>query len=319
MKKPIESKESQFTQRIKSIYPLDFEPVLKTHSVDLPKSFRINNFKSQPKVVIESLRAQGFEIKKGKLPNSYICLNSSSTLRLSESQEAISMHIYIQELSSMIPALILNLRQGEKILDLCAAPGSKTTQMADALKNKGEIIAVEQNRDRWFKLMQILKAYGAESKALNENGKILPYKYKNYVQYFDKILIDAPCSNEASLDFRNANSFKYWRSSNSSNLSKLQKGLLSSAITMLKPGGTLIYSTCTYAVEENEKVIEWAIKRFPEMKVEEFITELPIANIHSGLVEYKDKKIDERLKGTVRIIPDGEFKGFYIAKLKKLA
>jgi len=91
---------------------------------------------------------------------------------------------------------------------------------------------------------------------------------------------------------------------------------------MLKPGGTLIYSTCTYAVEENEGVVEWALKKHPDIKLEEIdfskIVELKnVTNTVPGLTQYKNKKFDKSLINTVRILPNEYFKGFYVAKLKK--
>ena len=323
MSKPIIlSKEEQFSKRLESIYSNNYLNIISAHNLAPHKTFRVNNLKTNAEKVLSSLKSQGFDIIESDLKEAYICLKEPMGNKLSETVESVSMQIYIQELSSMIPVLLLDLTPQDKVLDLCAAPGSKTTQIADRLENKGEIIANEQNRDRFFKLMQIIKDYGAIVKTINENGKILPYKYPNYVQYYDKIAVDVPCSNEASLRFDQSSAFKFWKSSNSAGLSKLQKGILAAGISMLKPGGTLIYSTCTYAVEENEGVVEWALKKHPDIKLEEIdffkIVELKnVTNTVPGLTQYKNKKFDKSLINTVRILPNEYFKGFYVAKLKK--
>ncbi len=318
----VPTKEDQFTQRLTDIYSDKSKEIIACHSILHSKTFRINTLKSNMLEVLDSLKTKGFEITESSMQKAYICLNESESIRLSDTDASKSFKIYIQELSSMIPALLLDLQTGDKVLDLCAAPGSKTTQIADTLGNKGEIVANEQNRDRFFKLMQIIKDYGAVVKTINENGKILPHKYPNYVQYFDKIIVDVPCSNEASLRFDQPKTFKFWKSSNSSGLSKLQKGILAAGISMLKPGGTLIYSTCTYAVEENEGVVDWALKKHPDIKLEEIdfskIPELEnVKNTLPGLTEYKNKNFDKSLGNTLRILPNEYFKGFYVAKLIK--
>ncbi len=311
------SKEDQFADRLKSIYPDSFEKILEFQRSDRPKSFRVNHLKSNEKSVVKSLEGQGFDIIESEILGGFICLNESEEHRLSDSEESRSLQIYIQELSSMIPALVLDLKRGDKILDLCAAPGSKTTQISDILENEAEIIANEQSRDRWFKMRQILKEYGSSAKTINENGKILPYKIPVYVQYFDRILLDAPCSNESSLRIDQPKSFKFWRSSNSAGLAKLQKGLLAAAISMLKPGGTLVYSTCTFAVEENESVVDWALKKFREIKVAPIQINW-LDNVHPGLIEYKGKRFDRSLAQTKRILSNKYFKGFYVAKFYKI-
>jgi NOL1/NOP2/sun family putative RNA methylase len=311
-------KEDQFIDRLKKIYPDRYEKILEFKASDRPKSFRVNHFKAHEDSVIKSLKGQGFDILESEVQGGFICLNDSEDHRVSETVESKSMQIYIQELSSMIPALVLDLRRGDKILDLCAAPGSKTTQIADLLQNDAEIIANEQSRDRWFKLKQILREYGSTAKTTNENGKILQYKFQDYVQYFDRILLDAPCSNESSLRIDQPQSFKFWRSSNSSGLAKLQKGLLAAAISMLKPGGTLVYSTCTFAVEENEGVVDWALSKFPEIKLTDCKDDPSLSkldNLDNGLTEYKNKQFDPSLSKTLRVLPNEYFKGFYIAKL----
>jgi len=175
MSKPIIlSKEEQFSKRLESIYSNNYLNIISAHNLAPHKTFRVNNLKTNAEKVLSSLKSQGFDIIESDLKEAYICLKEPMGNKLSETVESVSMQIYIQELSSMIPVLLLDLTPQDKVLDLCAAPGSKTTQIADRLENKGEIIANEQNRDRFFKLMQIIKDYGAIVKTINENGKILP-------------------------------------------------------------------------------------------------------------------------------------------------
>lgn len=224
--------------------------------------------------------------------------------------------IYIQSLSSMLPVFILDPKPGEKILDMCASPGSKTTQINEITLKKAEITANEKQRSRFFKMKDTLKRYSGDNiKTILCDAKVLPFKYPEFKNYFDKILLDAPCSNEANLKFFSMIDLKNWNPKLSKELSVLQKGLVNSACKMLKPGGTLVYSTCTYSVLENENVVDYALEKNPDLQILDFKINLP--NIKRGFKSFRDKDFDDRVEKTVRILPDGYFSGFFIAKFSK--
>src|SRR5690606_28124276 len=303
-------KVDDFNEKLKEIYPNDFESIFKTHFLNKPKTFRVNSLKSKTQKVLGSLRAEGFEIGQCKVPGAYTVTNSK---RLSESKEFEKGNIYIQGVSSMLAPIVLDPKPKEKILDLCAAPGSKTTQIAAMTNNEAEITAVEENRNRFFKLKDVINRQEAQVNCVLADGVKLPFKHPEFLNYFDKILVDAPCTSEAEMDLNDSKSLKFWRRNNAPKLSKLQKGLLNSGVKMLKPDGTLIYSTCTYSVEENELVLDWILKRYPNLKIEKI--ELQINNIQPGRVEWKGKELNHQIKNSVRIIPNEYFNGFFIAKI----
>lgn len=306
-----------FQNKIKEIYGEELGPnVLREIEKPLILSFRINSLKANTDSVLKELIDLGFEVEKGCVPGGYIVTNSSETQVLSRTKLFDEGKIYIQNISSMIPSLVLSPKEGENILDLCAAPGSKTSHLAVLGENKANITAVENNINRFNMLKKNVEIQGVKNinfiKASSQN---LPYLYPQYLNYFDKVLCDVPCSNEGLIREPNNYDFKYWNPKLPKKLSNLQKKILASGIRMLKPKGTLLYSTCTYSVEENEQVISWALKRFPEMKMEKL--EINYADKINGLTTWRGKKFQDDIRETLRIIPNEHFEAFFIAKLVK--
>lgn len=217
--------------------------------------------------------------------------------------------IYIQSLSSMISPLLLDLKQDENILDMASAPGSKTTEMAAITNNTGKIIANEIDKIRLEKLNYNIKLQGATNiETINYDGANL---YKKFPEKFDKVLLDTPCSGEGRFQIYNQKTYAKWSKSLVNELTKIQKKLIESAIMCCKKGGTIVYSTCTLNKEENEKIIDYALKNF-NVKLDEI--KINVENKVNG----NTKGIDKEISKTLKIIPNENFEGFYLAKLIKL-
>jgi 16S rRNA (cytosine1407-C5)-methyltransferase len=222
--------------------------------------------------------------------------------------------LYIQSLASQIPVKALDVQPGEKVLDLCAAPGSKTTQLAIAMNCQGELIANEPNRERFFKLLSNLKHQKVDH-------FVTPKKYPGqnypafYAEYFDRVLVDAPCSSESRFIEDDPKSYHYWSAPKVKSLAKLQKKLLTAAIHCVKPGGTIVYSTCSFSPEENELVLHDLLKRYPQMEVEEIECAMPSLPI---LKEWNGRELNPSIGKAFRIHPDQKVESFFIAKLKKV-
>jgi len=216
----------------------------------------------------------------------------------------------------MLPIIALNPKENEIFLDLCAAPGSKTTQAVAEIKNTGTIFANEISLGRLRILASNLERCGTTNTILTrKDGIILCRKLKELEIFPDKILVDVPCSGEGTLR-SSYQTYLMWNEKAIRKLSKIQRKLVSSAIEILKPGGEIIYSTCTHAPEENEEVVNWVLENFPEMKLQKI--ELPI-KIRHGLTKYQDKKFSSELKKCARVYPqDNNTEGFFIAKFKKM-
>jgi len=220
---------------------------------------------------------------------------------------------YIQALTSMLPPFALNPNENDLVLDLCSAPGSKTTQLAEMMKNKGVLVVNELEINRIKALVFNLdKMNFLNCGVVNHRGEILS---KYYDAYFDKILVDAPCSGLGIIQKKNEVN-NWWSIERVNNLSEIQLKLLVSAIKMLKVGGELVYSTCTLTPEENELLINKVLQKYP-LNVEP--VNIPIKH-HNGLINYKDEKLDSRLSKAVRIFPwEADSDGFFLIKLRKVA
>ncbi|HLB51670.1 hypothetical protein A3F07_00560 [candidate division WWE3 bacterium RIFCSPHIGHO2_12_FULL_38_15] len=312
-------KTEKFLSKIHDIYHDKYFDIEKYFYINKPVTFRINRLKLNSissEQIIENLKNQGFEVTSGPVKDSYICNSGKTEIKLSETEEVLKGLIYIQKLSSMLPAIYMNLKPGQNILDMCASPGSKTSQIAADLNNNCFITAVENNKKRFYILKKNLETLGVNCvKAIYENSVTLPLKYPNLMESFDRVLLDLPCSNEGYVNLENQKSLDKWNYKTAERLSKLQKTLLYSGVSMLKPGGLLLYSTCTYSVEENEVVIDWALKKFGNLNIQEI--EVGLKNALQGFTKWNNVNFDDRLTKTTRILPTELFSGFYFALLKK--
>ena len=222
-------------------------------------------------------------------------------------------YYYIQGFSSMLPALVLNPTADDKVLDLCSAPGSKTTQMAELMQNSGTLIVNEVQQDRIKALIYNLDRLNIiNTGVIHSKGELLSKYYQNY---FDKILVDSPCSGLGIIQ-KKVEVNAWWNLDRVFKLHELQVRLLVSAIKMLKTGGELVYSTCTLTPEENELVVNKLLRRYP-VKIEEI--SLPVEH-RNGFTEYNGEQLHPDLNKAVRILPwEADSDGFFMIKLKKTA
>lgn len=304
----------EFVQKLKKIYPSRYAEIADTFLVKKNSSFRVNYLKTGLVALRNILTNQKIKYKELAYPEGAFLLKTSlqDFQRSSTCRDGLVM---LQNVSSMLPVLCLLPRNQDKILDLCAAPGIKTTQIF-SLAPEAEIVAIEKIRTRYYKLLTNLKIQGAESvKTVLMDGI---WVRKKFPEYFDKILADVPCSSEGRFLIHDSKSFKYWKQRKVKEMMHKQKKLLHSAFLALKEGGTLVYSTCTFSPEENEGVIDWFISKYKE-KVEILPIEINLENAVEGLTRWENKKFSSSLRLTRRIIPDGVMEGFFVAKIKKIS
>ena len=218
---------------------------------------------------------------------------------------------YLQDPSAMTPASRLPVEEGDVVLDLCAAPGGKATELGAKLQGEGVLIANDISSSRAKGLLKNIEVFGIGNVLVlsEEPGRLENY----FTEYFDKILIDAPCSGEGMFR-KDKKMVKAWEEHGPEFFSNLQRNIILQAARMLKPGGLMLYSTCTFDPGENERIIEHLKKEYPEFHV------LPMESYEGfcpGIPEVTEEK-DEELKKTVRIFPHkmkGE--GHYVALLQK--
>ncbi|HEC1748163.1 RsmB/NOP family class I SAM-dependent RNA methyltransferase [Campylobacter sp. IFREMER_LSEM_CL1846] len=210
---------------------------------------------------------------------------------------------YIQNYSSYLCAKTLGVKAGENVLDMCAAPGGKSLNLANFMQNEGYLASCELSKTRFFTLKKTMENYQVKIakcflKDARTIGKACPLK-------FDKILLDAPCSTFAKMGFEIQKNTKEIKQ-----IANLQKKLLHSALLALKHGGELVYSTCTFLREENEAVLENAL-RSENFKLE--LLDFDLLNVN--FINAKSDDFD--LSFAKRVLPDNYADGFFIAKVKK--
>jgi len=345
-----------FLERMKKILKNDYENYLEALKEQPLRSIRCNTLKISPETLKKKLEAKNWKIKqpwknypevmiiKGKFADENLIGNEENeevdnattaqkinknyliqnkTLiplepgELGRALEHLLGYYYIQELSSMLPVIAMNPQADERILDLCSAPGSKTTQISAKIKNTGTIIANEISLGRIKILASNLERCGVTNTLITKkDGITLCKKLKKMNFYFDKILVDAPCSGEGTLR-SSPKTCIMWNIKTIETLSKTQKRLFESAFEILKPNGELVYSTCTHAPEENEAVVDFILKTFKDkIKIEEI--KLPI-KFRQGITQLENEKFNPEVKKCARIYPqDNNTEGFFLAKMRKV-
>jgi len=275
----------------------------------LPKSLRVNTLKSSPEAVKE--RFSGYGIKLTSVPwyeDAFVCDNPDAGFSL----EHFTGAIYMQELVSMLPPLVVrdNLSQARMVLDGCAAPGSKTTQLAALMGNRGTIIANDVSYSRIRALKFNLEKVGALNTVIT-NRDLCAFPDIG----FEIVILDAPCSAEGTIR-KNWEVFDVWSAREVQKYAKVQKQLIMKGFDLLAPGGRMVYSTCTFAPEENEAVVEELLLSRPEARLE------PIS--FTGLktskpVEAWDgREFNPEVRKAVRIWPHhNDTGGFFLAKVTK--
>ena len=223
-------------------------------------------------------------------------------------------HFYVQDIASMLPPRVLDPQPGETVLDLSAAPGSKTTQMAVMMKNQGIILANDIVFKRLRALINNLLRMGIIQTAVTKSfGESIG---NMYFETFDKILLDPACSGLGTLH-KTPEVLSWWTHNHCIRLAASQRSLISSAIKALKPGGILVYSTCTLTPEENEEVIHFAKDKLP---VEILPVDLPQLKTRPALRKFEGKIFHSEIENCRRLYSfENETEGFFIAKLRKTA
>lgn len=218
-------------------------------------------------------------------------------------------YFYVQESASMIPPIVLNPDENDFVLDMAASPGSKTTQLAALMNNKGLIIANDFKYDRIKALGINLQRCGVENCVITlMNGLAI----KGFE--FDKILLDAPCSGTGTIR-KSLKTLKIYNTKMITKLASMQKKLIENAFLNLKKGGVLVYSTCSLEPEENEGVINFLLKKYNNAKLEKIDLKI---NRSPPILEFDDEIYEPEIKKCLRIWPqDNDTEGFFISKVVK--
>lgn len=302
-----------FLERLPRLIPPDQIDSVRSAFARRPTTFRVNTLKTNRADLLAKLSALAFHVEPVDWYADAFILRNRSKAELMATPMYLHGELYVQSLSSMLPPLVLAPQPGEKILDLAAAPGSKTTQIAALMRNTGEIVANDRSKIRLSKLVANLKLQGVTNvRTRLTNGEDL---WKKFPAYFDRALVDAPCSLEGRFEAGNPKSFGDWSLRKVKFLATLQQHLLRSAVSATRVDGIIVYSTCTLSPEENEGVIDWLLTKEPGVvQVESIDLALPA---QPGIVRWNDHAFAPAVRSTMRILPSSTMEGFFIAKLRK--
>lgn len=276
----------------------------------LRKSIRINTLKTEVKNCLKRLEK---DWKLEKVPwckEGYFMEHKGGRRDLGNTVEHALGYYYVQEAASMIPPVALGAKPGEIVLDMAAAPGSKTSQIAQYMNNEGVIVANDVKGQR-------LAALGINLQRMGVRNSIITLmqgqRYGKTTLQFDKVLLDAPCTGTGTIR-KSPKTIMMWNEKQIERIAKLQRSMIKAAWHVLKPGGTMVYSTCSLEPEENEGTVNYLLENF-NAKI------MPIKlNIKrtEAVPEFEGVEYHKDIKHCLRLFPqDNDTEGFFVAKIKK--
>ncbi|EKD41861.1 MAG: RNA methylase, NOL1/NOP2/sun family, partial [uncultured bacterium] len=304
----------EFQNRLRRIVPAGIiSNVNRAYVEGQPITGRVNTLKSSIKDVVKSLAQERIEIvSSNEIPEAFVVIKGNFK-KLTDTDCYQKGWIYLQSLSSQIPPFVLDPKPGDRVLDMCASPGGKTTQMAALMQNQGEMLACEPEQRRFERLESNVKKQGASIVRCIRLDALKLNLEQNGL--FDKILLDAPCSSEGTFLLNEPPTWQHWSLGFIEKQAALQKRFLQKAIELLKEGGTLVYSTCALSPEENEGVLDFIVTNFPEMNLIEIASKFNF--LKPPLTQWGGQAFSPQVSQARRIYPSVNFEGFFVGKLIK--
>jgi len=266
---------------------------------------RVNTLKISKADLLSRLLSKGFELKSTVMPE--VLAVKKAPLPAGATSEYLLGHYYIQDLSSCMAVDALDIAPGQFVLDVAAAPGGKTTFMAQKMNNSGAIIALEPNGRRARSMSFNLARCGVYNTCIFKSDGLFAGKFE---MKFDRVLLDAPCSCEGVIA-KDPTRKSSHTPEDVDYCSKIQESLIEAAASYVKPDGIMVYSTCSFAPEENEMVVDRLLRKFGNITLE------PVDHGSSGLTRFGDLEFDGQLKYAHRLYPHlDDTTGFFIARLR---
>lgn len=276
--------------------------ILKGLTKTRKTTIRINTLKSDRNKIESELLKEQISFNVVEWNDFALIIQNAEESKIRELDIYKNGEIYMQSLSSMIPPIVLKPQANESILDMAAAPGGKTTELASLSSNQAMITACEKNKIRCDKLKYNLEKQGANRvTVMQEDARKLSDFF-----VFDKILLDAPCSGSGTINLNDSNLDKYFSKELYIRAIRTQKELLEKATRIVKKGGEIVYSTCSILKEENEKIVENILNKnnFEILPIDMNKTGIPL--------------LPTTIEGTICVCPNELYEGFFVAKLRKI-
>ncbi len=309
------AKQQTWLERTSKALQLDTQDTLELLRMPRMQSVRINPLQGNSAETAAQLRQLGW------IGDAYSWVDNCYRLvvpveEIRDSELVAAGKVFIQNAASWLPVIALDPQAGEAILDVCAAPGGKSSHIAALTNNQAELWANDNSRPRLAKMRANLDRLGAIPTQLTlYDATQITRKLDG--QRFDKILLDAPCSGEGLMHYDRSKDFDNWSVAHIKRLNTLQKRLISQAWQLLQPGGTLIYSTCTMAPEENEAVVDYLLRTQSGAKLQPISIDVP--NKVPTVTEWNGKAYKADLSACLRLKPSERIEAFFVAKIKKVA
>lgn len=303
--------------RLKNIYSTNELEIIKKWFETKKRKvvFRVNTLRSDKNEIVKECVKAWLKIKEISYLENAFFLEEWIERDLWDKDFYKQWKIYIQWISSQIPSLLLDLKKQDMVLDVAAAPGSKTTQIASILENTWKIIANELNTIRAEKLKYNINIQWAKNvEIIKFDARTLWEKLK--WESFDAILADLPCSSEWRINLSNEKTYKSWDIKHIKKNYILQKDILKSVVPLLKKDWILVYSTCTTAPEENEAVVHFLLSNFKELEIQDINLDMPF--IKSGIKSFEKSIFRKDVEKSIRCLANTETEWFFIAKFKKI-
>ena len=289
--------------------PLVADKILAGMAGKRNTTLRVNTLKYNIQDLMRYFREINIKFERVNFYNDALIIKNANEKEIQKLEIYEKGYIYLQSLSSMVPPIYLEAKENESILDMASAPGSKTTQISAMMKNTGHIVANELDKIRCERLKSNVENQGVtNAEIINGYGEKLGDKY---LESFDRVLLDTPCSGEGRFIAEIPGTYRNWSVRTVKELSKIQKKLIKSGYNALKPGGIMVYSTCTLNLEENENILKWALENL-NLKMMDINLDIKGAIPGDSL----DTKLG--IEKAIKILPTKETEGFFVAKLKKI-
>lgn len=299
----------EFLQRYQTLLGDEFDRFIEYSSSYIRKAVRVNTLK----IAVADLRrrlekhwlltpvpwcAEGFWIES----------KGEERFDIGNLPEHALGYLYVQDPASMIPPVVLAPAPGEVVLDLCAAPGSKTTQLGALMRNEGVLIANDISAARLRPLGMNVQRCGLANTVVTLKAN------RRFAPVFDKVLVDAPCSGTGTIR-RSLKTARMWSPGLVRRMAQEQRHLIRLAYSLLKPGGVLVYSTCTLEPEEDEAVVSWLLAQEPAAVLEPI--DLTIRR-QPAVTSWRGEEYDPAVERCLRILPqDNDTEGFFVARIRK--
>jgi len=311
---------TELIERLKEIYTKEELKIIDSgfNCESRKPTFRINTLKTTTKEILETMKENNLEAEKVQfLKNWYILLNwkEKDLWNLDIFSQG---KIYLQSISSQMPIDLLDLEDFNKVLDITAAPGWKTSQACALLRNTWEVVANDNNSIRIDKLNFTLKRQWCKNvKVVKTDARLILEKNEDYKEYFNHIIADLPCSAEWKINLNKEKSYWFWNVWVIKRNFKLQKEILNSIIPLLKTWWTLMYSTCTLAPEENEAVVHMILSLYPDLQIQDIDIDYKYSK--KWLKWFWKHVYRKDVRKCIRILPNEETEWFFITKFKKVS